>query len=55
MDEQNKQTQAYQGSVGPNKNSSEELNKEEERLSKMPMGHVFFWGGMGVRCGMGSE
>uniref|UniRef100_A0A8B9GBZ4 Diacylglycerol kinase n=1 Tax=Amazona collaria TaxID=241587 RepID=A0A8B9GBZ4_9PSIT len=51
VDEQNKQTQAYQGSMGPSKDSSEELNKEEERLSKMPMGHVAFWGGMGVRCG----
>ncbi|XP_010009532.1 PREDICTED: diacylglycerol kinase kappa [Nestor notabilis] len=33
VDEQNKQTQAYQGSVGPSKDSSEELNKEEERPS----------------------
>ncbi|XP_075291430.1 diacylglycerol kinase delta isoform X2 [Opisthocomus hoazin] len=34
VDEQNKQTQAYQGSMGPSKkDSSEELNKEEERLS----------------------
>ncbi|XP_064319624.1 diacylglycerol kinase delta-like isoform X3 [Phalacrocorax carbo] len=34
VDEQNKQTQAYQGSTGPSKkDSSEELNKEEERLS----------------------
>ncbi|KAM9274473.1 diacylglycerol kinase kappa isoform 10-T10 [Morus bassanus] len=34
VDEQNKQTQAYQGSAGPSKkDSSEELNKEEERLS----------------------
>ncbi|XP_068871925.1 diacylglycerol kinase delta-like isoform X1 [Aphelocoma coerulescens] len=33
VDEQNKQTQAYQGSVGPGKDSSEELNKEEEKLS----------------------
>ncbi|XP_008639309.2 PREDICTED: diacylglycerol kinase kappa [Corvus brachyrhynchos] len=32
VDEQNKQTQAYQGSVGPSKDSSEELNKEEEKL-----------------------
>ncbi|NXC21346.1 DGKD kinase, partial [Corythaeola cristata] len=49
VDEQNKQTQAYQGSAGPSKkDSSEELNKEEERLSKMPMGHVAFFGrGMG--------
>ncbi|NXW05322.1 DGKD kinase, partial [Fregetta grallaria] len=46
VDEQNKQTQAYQGSAGPSKkDSSEELNKEEERLSKMPMGHMAFWGG----------
>ncbi|NWS46554.1 DGKD kinase, partial [Probosciger aterrimus] len=54
VDEQNKQTQAYQGSMGPSKDSSEELNKEEERLSKTLMGHVAFWGGMGVRCGVGS-
>ncbi|NXS74531.1 DGKD kinase, partial [Pandion haliaetus] len=48
VDEQNKQTQAYRGSAGPSKkDSSEELNKEEERLSKMPMGHVAFWGGHG--------
>ncbi|XP_009068465.1 PREDICTED: diacylglycerol kinase kappa [Acanthisitta chloris] len=33
VDEQNKQTQAYQGTAGPSKDSSEELNKEEERLS----------------------
>ncbi|NXC68218.1 DGKD kinase, partial [Anhinga anhinga] len=52
VDEQNKQTQAYQGNVGPSKkDSSEELNKEEERLSKMPVGHVAFWGGMGVSRG----
>ncbi|NXS40977.1 DGKD kinase, partial [Balaeniceps rex] len=45
VDEQNKQTQAYRGSAGPSKkDSSEELNKEEERLSKMPVGHVAFWG-----------
>uniref|UniRef100_A0A8C3UWS5 Diacylglycerol kinase n=1 Tax=Catharus ustulatus TaxID=91951 RepID=A0A8C3UWS5_CATUS len=39
VDEQNKQTQAYQCSVGPSKDSSEELIKEEEKqekLSKMP-------------------
>ncbi|NWW57175.1 DGKD kinase, partial [Ifrita kowaldi] len=42
VDEQNKQTQAYQGSVGPSKDSSEELNKEEEKLSKMPAGHMAF-------------
>ncbi|KFQ96895.1 Diacylglycerol kinase delta, partial [Nipponia nippon] len=55
VDEQNKQTQAYRGSAGPSKkDSSEELNKEEERLSKIPMGHVAFWGAMGVSCGMGS-
>ncbi|NXV93503.1 DGKD kinase, partial [Calonectris borealis] len=49
VDEQNKQTQAYRGSAGPSKkDSSEELNKEEERLSKIPTGHVAFWGGMGV-------
>ena len=55
MDEQNKQTQAYRGSAGPSKkDSSEELNKEEERLSKMPVGHVAFWGDMGVSRGMGS-
>ncbi|NWX22590.1 DGKD kinase, partial [Aegotheles bennettii] len=45
VDEQNKQTQAYQGSTGPSKkDSSEELNKEEERLSKMPVGHRAFGG-----------
>ncbi|NXB37309.1 DGKD kinase, partial [Eulacestoma nigropectus] len=45
VDEQNKQTQAYQGSVGPSKDSPEELNKEEEKLSKMPARHMaFFWG-----------
>ncbi|NXF56667.1 DGKD kinase, partial [Ciccaba nigrolineata] len=55
VDEQNKQTQAYRGSVGPSKkDSSEELNKEEERLSKMPMVHVAFRGGMGMSHGMGS-
>ncbi|NWX38498.1 DGKD kinase, partial [Notiomystis cincta] len=48
VDEQNKQTQAYQGSVGPSKDSSEELNKEEEKLSKMPAGHMSFCGGMGT-------
>ncbi|NXJ54702.1 DGKD kinase, partial [Spizaetus tyrannus] len=49
VDEQNKQTQAYRGNAGPSKkDSSEELNKEEERLSKMPRGHVAFWGGMGT-------
>lgn len=51
MDEQNKQTQAYRGSLGPSKkDSSEELSKEEEKLSKMLMGHVdfFFWGGGGA-------
>ncbi|KFQ08570.1 Diacylglycerol kinase delta, partial [Leptosomus discolor] len=54
VDEQNKQTQAYRGSVGPSKDSLEELNKEEERLSKMPVGHVVFWRSMGVSHGMGS-
>ncbi|NWS76844.1 DGKD kinase, partial [Crotophaga sulcirostris] len=45
VDEQNKQTQAYRSSAGPSKkDSSEELNKEEERLSKMPIGHMDFWG-----------
>ncbi|NXN64059.1 DGKD kinase, partial [Himantopus himantopus] len=49
VDEQNKQTQAYRGSAGPSrKDSSEELNKEEERLSKLPVGHMPFWGGMGL-------
>ncbi|NWU00560.1 DGKD kinase, partial [Urocynchramus pylzowi] len=48
VDEQNKQTQAYQGSVGPSKDSSEEFNKEEEKLSKMPAGHRAFCGGMGT-------
>ncbi|NWT73617.1 DGKD kinase, partial [Prunella himalayana] len=48
VDEQNKQTQAYQGSVGPSKDSLEEFNKEEEKLSKMPAGHVAFCGGMGT-------
>jgi len=55
VDEQNKQTQAYQGSMGPSKkDSSEELNKEEERLSKMPVGKVTVWGCIGVSWGMGS-
>ncbi|NXR65012.1 DGKD kinase, partial [Rhadina sibilatrix] len=48
VDEQNKQTQAYQGSVGPSKDSSEELNKEEEKLSKMTAGHMAFCGVMGT-------
>ncbi|NXX13805.1 DGKD kinase, partial [Podargus strigoides] len=47
VDEQNKQTQAYRSSAGPSKKDSlEELNKEE-RLSKMPVGHVAFAGGHG--------
>ncbi|NXL26880.1 DGKD kinase, partial [Glaucidium brasilianum] len=55
VDEQNKQTQAYRGSAGPSKkDSSEELNKEEERLSKMPMVHVAFRGVMGMSHEMGS-
>ncbi|KFV70228.1 Diacylglycerol kinase delta, partial [Dryobates pubescens] len=38
VDEQNKQTQAYRGSMGPSrKDSTEELNKEEEKLSKKPV------------------
>ncbi|KAM4886324.1 diacylglycerol kinase kappa isoform 8-T8 [Sylvia borin] len=37
VDEQNKQTQAYQGSVGPSKDSSEELNKEEKLSSRQVM------------------
>ncbi|NXM24491.1 DGKD kinase, partial [Oxyruncus cristatus] len=45
VDEQNKQTQAYRSTAGASKDSSEELNKEEERLSKMPVGHVLFCGG----------
>ncbi|NWI54307.1 DGKD kinase, partial [Calyptomena viridis] len=48
VDEQNKQTQAYRGSAGASKDSSEELNKEEERLSKMPVGHMPFCGGVGT-------
>ncbi|NXU35955.1 DGKD kinase, partial [Drymodes brunneopygia] len=48
VDEQNKQTQAYQGSVGPSKDSSEEPNKEEEKLSKMPAGHMAVFLGMGI-------
>uniref|UniRef100_A0A8C3V5C6 Diacylglycerol kinase n=1 Tax=Catharus ustulatus TaxID=91951 RepID=A0A8C3V5C6_CATUS len=51
VDEQNKQTQAYQCSVGPSKDSSEELIKEEEKqekLSKMPARHMAFCGGMGL-------
>ncbi|NWH93881.1 DGKD kinase, partial [Aegithalos caudatus] len=47
VDEQNKQTQAYQGSVGPSKDSLEELNKEEEKLSKTPAGHMAFFGAWG--------
>ncbi|XP_032927981.1 diacylglycerol kinase kappa isoform X4 [Catharus ustulatus] len=35
VDEQNKQTQAYQCSVGPSKDSSEELIKEEEKQEKL--------------------
>uniref|UniRef100_A0A8C6NFP2 Diacylglycerol kinase n=1 Tax=Melopsittacus undulatus TaxID=13146 RepID=A0A8C6NFP2_MELUD len=54
VDEQNKQTQAYQGSMGPTKNSSEELNKVEERLSKMPMGHMVFWA-VGAGFGQASQ
>ncbi|NWR37700.1 DGKD kinase, partial [Tachuris rubrigastra] len=45
VDEQNKQTQAYQSTAGASKDSSEELNKEEERLSKMPVGHMLLLGG----------
>ncbi|NXJ69369.1 DGKH kinase, partial [Rostratula benghalensis] len=46
VDEQNKQTQAYRGSAGPSrKDSSEELTKEEERISKMAMEHMAFLGG----------
>ncbi|NWS12862.1 DGKD kinase, partial [Pachyramphus minor] len=45
VDEQNKQTQAYRGA---SKDSSEELNKEEERLSKIPVGHILFCGGTRV-------
>ncbi|NXP22278.1 DGKD kinase, partial [Scytalopus superciliaris] len=48
VDEQNKQTQAYQGSASASKDSSEELNKEEERLSKMPVGHMPVCGGLGT-------
>ncbi|NXW44557.1 DGKD kinase, partial [Nyctiprogne leucopyga] len=55
VDEQNKQTQAYQGSVGlSKKDSSEELNKQEERLSKMAVGHVAFLGGIVMSRKMGS-
>ncbi|NXN09359.1 DGKD kinase, partial [Indicator maculatus] len=51
VDEQNKQTQAYRGSVGPSrKDSTEELNKEEEKLSKKPVWHM---AGQGVSHGMG--
>ncbi|NXN29203.1 DGKD kinase, partial [Nycticryphes semicollaris] len=47
VDEQNKQTQAYRGSAGPSrKDSSEELTKEEERISKMAVGHMAFSGDM---------
>ncbi|NXV78287.1 DGKD kinase, partial [Atlantisia rogersi] len=51
VDEQNKQTQAYHCSAGPSKkDSSEELSKEEERLSKTPMGHkALFFEGEGGR------
>ncbi|NWV33040.1 DGKD kinase, partial [Grantiella picta] len=48
VDEQNKQTQVYHGSVGPRKDSSEELSKEEEKLSKMPVGHMAFCGDIGT-------
>lgn len=41
VDEQNKQTQAYQAAAVPSKkDSSEELNREEERLCKAPMRHA---------------
>ncbi|NWU90107.1 DGKD kinase, partial [Upupa epops] len=52
VDEQNKQTQAYRGNVGPRKDSAEELNKEEEKLSKMPVLQVAFmgWHGLGELC-----
>ncbi|NXA32543.1 DGKD kinase, partial [Eudromia elegans] len=48
VDEQNKQTQAYCGTMGPAKKESlEECNKEAERLSKLAWGHrvgVTIWG-----------
>ncbi|NXP70574.1 DGKD kinase, partial [Ramphastos sulfuratus] len=41
VDEQNKQTQAYRGSMGPSrKDSTEELNKEEEKLGKAAVWHL---------------
>ncbi|NXX48100.1 DGKH kinase, partial [Tricholaema leucomelas] len=41
VDEQNKQTQAYRGSMGPSqKDSTEELNKEEEKLSKKALWYL---------------
>lgn len=41
VDEQNKQTQAYQATTVPSKkDSSEELNKEEERLCKATIWHT---------------
>ncbi|NXK93716.1 DGKD kinase, partial [Formicarius rufipectus] len=51
VDEQNKQTQVYQGSAGASKDSSEELSKEEERLSKMPVGTCLFVGAWGWLLG----
>lgn len=56
VDEQNKQTQAYQATVVPSKkDSSEELNKEEERLCKAPIWHAAsFKGGFEGSSGVGS-
>ncbi|NXE54865.1 DGKD kinase, partial [Casuarius casuarius] len=43
VDEQNKQTQAYCGTMGPTKkDSSEECNKEAERLSKALTGQAVY-------------
>ncbi|NXG32670.1 DGKD kinase, partial [Dromaius novaehollandiae] len=43
VDEQNKQTQAYCGTMGPTKkDSSEECNKEAERLSKVLTGQAVY-------------
>ncbi|NXG43347.1 DGKD kinase, partial [Psilopogon haemacephalus] len=55
VDEQNKQTQAYRGSVGPSrKDSTEELNKEEEKLGKEAVWHMAVHGAS-YRMGSGQK
>lgn len=56
VDEQNKQTQAYRASTVPSKkDSSEELNKEEERLCKALLWHTtwFYFGGRAMGRAVG--